>query len=165
MGFDVDLFEYKGRRISIKGTCDFIPAAGPLWDWKTSMSSYRQKDKQMHAIQPTVYAVADAFGGFGRYGQPLPATFNYGVMIKLKKQCRSEVLTVQRTAGHQSLLFETLRGYVDLYEGMGLRSNPWPKRMDGNFLCSQTWCPFYSTCRGAHISQEDDLYGWVPKVR
>ena len=162
--FDVDLFEYHGRRISVKGTCDFIPAQGPLWDWKTSNSSYRQKDKQRWAVQPTVYAVADAFGGFGRYDQQLPAEFTYGVMIKLKKQCRGEILTVQRTKGHMELLFRQLRNWVDLYEGMGL-DRPWPMHMDGNYLCSKLWCPFYDTCRGEHVSADDDLYGWVPKKR
>ena len=161
--FDVDLFEYHDRRVSIKGTCDLVPAEGPLWDWKTAGGSYRQKEKQKWALQPTVYAVADAFGGFGRFNERMPAEFVYGVMIKLKKQCRGEMLTVQRTANHQALLFQTLKDWIDMYEGMGIDGASWPKHMDGNYLCSGMWCPFYSTCRGEHITNDDDLYGWTPK--
>ena len=161
--FDVDLFEYHGRRVSIKGTCDLVPAAGPLWDWKTSNSSYRQKDKQKWALQPTVYTVADAFGGFGRYNERMPSEFVYGVMIKLKKQCRGEMLTVQRTQRHQDMLFQTLKDWIDLYEGMGVDGPSWPKKMDSNYLCSELWCPFYADCRGKHITAEDDLFGWVQK--
>ena len=161
--FDVELFEYRGRKISIKGTCDLVPAGdNALWDWKTSARSYAQKDKQKWAIQPTVYTVADALGGFGREGRNLPATFIYGVMVKRKKDCKGEIVTVQRSEGHAEHLYNTIRTWVDMYEGMTLGS-PWPTRSDGNFLCSKTWCPFYDTCRGAHISLDDDLFGYVAK--
>ena len=160
--FDVELFEYRGRKISIKGTCDLVPVEGALWDWKTAARSYSQKDKQRWAVQPTVYTVADALGGFGREGRNLPTEFVYGVMVKLKRECRGELVTVRRGEGHAEHLYNTLRTWVDVYEGMTLGS-PWPTRSDGNFLCSKTWCPFYDTCRGAHISLDDDLYGYVAK--
>lgn len=156
--FDVNLFTYRDRIISIKGTCDLVPTEGGLWDWKTSARKYSQKDKQKWAIQPTVYALADHLGGFGRHNA-MPTEFIYGVMVKGKKECKGEIVKVQRTAGHAEHLYSTLRTWVDVYEGMGL-TKPWPKRSDGNYLCSKVWCPFYDTCRGAHISLDDDLYGY-----
>ena len=163
VGFDVELFEHKGRKVSLKGTCDLVPVDGALWDWKTSARPYAQKDKQKWAIQPTVYAVADALGGFGREGRQLPAEFTYGVMIKLKKECRGEIVTVQRSEGHAEDLFRKLRSWVDLYNATGLTEVEWPARSEGNYLCSPVWCQHYRDCRGANISLDDDLYGYVQK--
>ena len=164
--FDVPVFEYRGRTVSIKGTCDVVPGdGGPLIDHKTSGSSYRQKEKQMHAIQPTVYATADVHGGFGRYDQSWPVEFKYAVVVKLKKECRGEIVTVQRNRGHQEYLFDMMRGWIDLYEATGIDTVSWPKKAEGNFLCSSTWCTHYSECRGKYITPQDDLYGWTPKKR
>jgi hypothetical protein len=163
VSFDVDLFNYKDRVVSIKGTCDLVPVEGALWDWKTSARSYAQKDKQKWAVQPTVYTIADALGGFGREGRQLPAEFVYGVMVKLKKECRGEIITVQRSEGHAEDLFRKIRAWVDLYNATGLTEVEWPARSEGNFLCSPVWCQHYRDCRGANISLEDDLYGYVQK--
>ena len=159
--FDVDWFEHRGRIVSLKGTVDLAPANGGLWDWKTSAKDYRQKDKQRDAVQPTVYAVADALGGLGRYDQTFPATFTYGIMVKLKKECRGQIITVQRTKSHMDFLERRLRGWVDMFDTLGV-DTPWPMIDEGNYLCNKTWCDFYDTCRGSHISMNEDLFGWNP---
>jgi hypothetical protein len=163
VGFDVDLFEHNDRIISIKGTVDLVPAKADLWDWKTSARDYSQKDKQKWAIQPTVYGLADVMGGLGRYHVSAPTTMTYGIMVKLKKECRGQMITVQRDRGHFSFLEKRLRGWADMYDGMGMET-PWPMIEDGNYLCSKTWCGHYDQCRGAHISMADDLYGYEAKA-
>lgn len=160
--FDVDLFEHRGRRVSIKGTVDLVPATAPLWDWKTSGSNYRQKDKQRWAVQPSVYLLADVMGGLGRTHVTAPATMTYGVMVKLKKECRGQMITVQRDRGHFAQLEKTMRGWVDLLDTAGWETS-WPMTQDGNWLCSRTWCPHFSECRGKYITSDMDLYGWTPK--
>ena len=161
--FDQHLFDYRGHPIHITGTVDLAPDdnSQPLWDWKTSASPYRQKDKQKGAVQPTVYCMADHLGGMGRT-RPATAEFKYGVMVKRKKECKTEVVTVQRGLGHYQWLGHQLRTWVNMLLDMGT-DNAWPVIDNGNFLCSKTWCAFYDECRGSMIPNESDLFGWVPK--
>jgi hypothetical protein len=162
VAFDQYLFDHRGHPIHIKGTVDLAPTDDhPLWDWKTSANPYRQKDKQKGAVQPTVYCMADHLGGMGRT-RPATSEFSYGVMIKRKKECKTEVVTVQRDLGHYQWLGKQLRAWVDLLLDTNA-STPWPVIDDGNFLCSRTWCEYYDDCRGAAISNESDLFGYNPK--
>lgn len=160
--FAVPLFEHRGRVIGIEGTVDLVPAEGNvLWDWKTSGKDYKQKDKQKWAIQPTIYSTAAVMGGMGRTDFTWPIEFTYGVMIKLQGKCRGQVVTVQRTAQHAAFAEARMRTWVDMYLDIGL-DRPWPAIDDSNWLCSATWCDHYADCRGAHITLDHDLFGWVP---
>ena len=159
--FDVPVFEHDGRIVSIKGTCDVVPVTGGLWDHKTSARDYKQRDKQLWNTQATVYSMADCYGGFGRTDVRPPTTFTFSVMVKLKKECRGQIVTVQRDVGHFRRLEKVMRGWVDLLDGVGYEKQ-WPMISDGNYLCNH-WCDHYDDCRGADISKEDDLFGYVPK--
>lgn len=161
--FDQFLFEHRGHPIHITGTVDLAPDSDDeaLWDWKTSAQPYRQKDKQKGAVQPTTYCMADHLGGMGRT-RPATSEFKYGIMIKRKGECKTEVITVQRNLGHYQWLGMQLRMWTDLLLDTEAKSH-WPMRDDGNFLCSKTWCGFYNDCRGSAITNEADLFGWVRK--
>ena len=150
--------------IHITGTADLAPKVdSELWDWKTSGRSYSQKDKQKWAVQPTIYAAAAVLGGFpDDVTYTWPTTFKYGVMVKLAKTARGEITTVQRTQNHWDWVHRKIKSFVDLAIHFGF-NRPWPMIDEKNFLCSATWCDFYSSCRGASIPTSDDLFGYNPK--
>jgi hypothetical protein len=163
VAFEQPIFEHRGFTIAVKGTADLVPAYGnEVWDWKTAASEYRQKDKQMWAIQPTIYGMAAAMGAFGRTDFTLPIEFMYGVMVKRVGPCKGQLLRVQRTQGHVSWAVTRMKNFVDLYIDFGI-DKPWPMVDEKNYLCSAKWCDFYSTCRGAHVTQQDDLFGYNPR--
>lgn len=163
MKFKVPLFEHRGHLVGVKGTADLVPATGnAVWDWKTSASDYRQKDKQMWAIQPTIYGLAAAMGGFGRDDFTLPITFTYGVMIKRVNACRGQILTVERTREHADWAMYRMKQLVNLYLDFGM-DQPWPMVDEKNYLCSAKWCDYYDICRGAFITKRHDLFGYSPK--
>lgn len=158
--FDVLVGEYRDWNVRIKGTVDLAPASPELWDWKTSGRDYKQKEKQKWAIQPTIYGAAAVLGGIrDDVDYQWPINFTYGVMVKLVKQCRGQMITVQRTEAHWEWAKKRIHSFVDLFLDFGLEKS-WPLVEESNWLCSATWCDFYHLCRGAYLHDGEDLFGW-----
>lgn len=161
VAFSQPIMEYRGMLVVVEGTADLVPATGNVvWDWKTSNSEYNQKDKQKWATQPTMYGWVAALGAMGRTDFTLPIEFKYGVMVKRVKECRGQIVTVQRTANHVAWLEHRMKAMVDLYLDYGL-DKPWPMVDEKNYLCSAKWCDFYDECRGKFITMDNDLFGWI----
>lgn len=149
--FKIPLWSQHGYTIGITGTIDLI-ADGQLWDWKTSARAYNARDKQKYAIQPTIYAMA-ALNSDLVSADSFPMDFTYGIMIRGSKP-KGQILKVTRHIGHADFATKRMMQLVDLFQFYGL-DKTWPMN-DEHFLCSATWCPWYSICRGAHISIADD---------
>jgi PD-(D/E)XK nuclease superfamily len=149
--FKVVLFTLPdGRTVGITGTADLAPAVPVLGDWKTAAREYRAREKQKYAIQPTVYSHAAVLGAMRddieyRY----PMTFHYGILVRGDRKAKPQIVTVTRTAAHAEFAIERIKQYVDLALNFTL-DRSWPRTDEGNFLCSQTWCPWWQICKGAH---------------
>lgn len=154
--FCVPLFESRGRIVGIKGTIDYAAPDGSLFDWKTSSKRYAQRGKQKAAVQPTVYATAAMHGALGELKYQYPIRFHYGVMVRGEAQATTQIVDVQRTHAHESWLHDHLRTYVDLADGLGVL-RPWP-RNENHYLCSSVWCPWWSICKGARLSDAEDSW-------
>lgn len=156
--FAVVLFESRGRQVGIKGTIDYACPDGTLYDWKTSSKKYNQREKQKAAIQPTVYAVAALHGCLPEsFGYQYPVRFHYGVMVRGESMATTQIVDVMRSFAHEAWLLDHLRTYIDLADGLGVL-RPWPRNED-HYLCSSTWCPWWSVCKGARI--HDALDRWT----
>lgn len=151
--FKIPLFEYKDHQVGITGTADYIPPSPVVYDWKTGSRKFDQRIKQRTAIQPTVYAVAAVHGAFGP-GFTWPVTFRYGVMIRGREKATTQLLDVQRTHAHEGWLIDQLRTYLNLASGLGM-STTWPRDED-HYLCNETWCPWWSMCKGARLTTDQD---------
>lgn len=151
--FRVPLTEWNGHTVGITGTVDYVTPSGLLIDWKTSSRKFDQRIKQRTAIQPTVYSVAATHGAFG---DPLewPVTFRYGVMIRGREVATTQFVDVQRSHAHEAWLLGMLRTYCNLAGALGLQAE-WP-RDDDHYLCNETWCPWWSMCKGANLSADQD---------
>ena len=154
--FKVPLFESRGRTIGIKGTIDYASPDGTLYDWKTSSKKYEQRGKQKAAIQPTVYAAAAMHGALGELPYKYPIRFHFGVMVRGEARATTQLVDVLRTRDHENWLIDNLRTYVDVADALGVH-RPWPRNED-HYLCNSTWCPWWSMCKGARISDADDTW-------
>lgn len=160
--FEFPAFEHRDWSVWFEGTCDLVPAvANSLWDWKSSGSQWKQRDKQRADVQATIYSLAAVNGCFGHDDFMWPMYFNFGVMVRRKGPASGHVVTVQRTADHARWVERRVRQFVDMFLDLGLDTQ-WPA-LDDHFLCSKKWCPWYEMCRGEHITAEHDLFGYVPK--
>ena len=151
--FKVPLFERYGHTVGITGTSDYVTRT--IYDWKTGSRKFQQREKQRTAIQPTVYAVAAAHGAFGEEFQ-WPVTFRYGVMIRGNEKATTQLFDVQRNHAHEGWLFDKLESYMDLAKALGTTRH-WPRDED-HFLCNEVWCPWWSACKGARLSTEQDIW-------
>jgi hypothetical protein len=127
------------------GTIDLVTTTG-LWDWKTAGRKYSAKEKQSQAIQPTMYASAAVALGWLEY----PVQFNYGVLVR---SGRAQVLPVHRNESHTDWLREIVRPLVRTSLLVGTDTS-WAKN-DTHYLCSDTWCPWWSICKGSKLSPND----------
>lgn len=152
--FKIPLWSQHGYTVGITGTIDLV-AEGQLWDWKTSGRTYRASEKQKYAIQGTIYALAALKSDLVTVAS-LPMQFNYGVMIRGSKP-QGQILSITRTQGHIDFATRRMKQLVDLLHFYGL-DKPWPMD-DDHFLCSSTWCPWWSICKGAHLTAADDRVG------
>lgn len=127
------------------GTVDLVTKTS-LWDWKTAGRKYNAKEKQSQAVQPTMYSAAAVAMGWLEY----PVTFNYGVLVRGGK---AQVLPVHRNESHTEWLRDMVRPLVRtaLYFGT---DQPWVKN-DTHYLCSETWCSWWSICKGSKLSPND----------
>lgn len=127
------------------GTVDLVTKTS-LWDWKTAGRKYNAREKQSQAVQPTMYSAAAVAMGWLEY----PVTFNYGVLVRGGK---AQVLPVHRNESHTEWLRDMVRPLVRtaLYFGT---DQPWVKN-DTHYLCSETWCSWWSICKGSKLSPND----------
>lgn len=132
------------------GTMDYVAPDGTVWDWKTAGRKYSQMEKQKQSIQASVYASAVVKLGLA---SEYPVTFNFGVMTKTSRP-EGQIVSVKRTAQHATWLETQTRNIVASALRMG-QENSWPQ-VDQHFLCSDKWCPWWSICKGSHISDLDN---------
>lgn len=140
----------KPVKVFLNGTMDYVTPSGVVWDWKTSARKYSQAEKQKMAIQASVYAYAvkNLF-----LAPDWPVQFKYGVMTRSTNSV-GQIVPIVRTEAHG----EWLRSQVTNIVRNGMRAgfeDPWLAN-DQNYLCSQRWCPFWSICKGAHLSESDN---------
>lgn len=158
--FHFPALTHRDWTVCFEGTVDLVTQHGnALWDWKSSGSKWRQRDKQRADVQSTIYSLAALNGCFDREDFYWPMEFNFGVMLRRKGLSSGHVVTVERTADHARWVERRVRQFVDLFIDLGL-DREWPA-LDDHFLCSQKWCPWYSECRGRHVTADHDLYGYV----
>lgn len=156
VSFSVPLYvRDDGRTVGIRGTVDYVPTDGSLWDWKTAARDYDVKKTQRNAIQPTIYALAAIKGGLESTTEfDLPLDFHYGIMVRGARKSKTQQFTVTRDQGHIDYAMKRMRGAVDMALNFGFERE-WPL-VDDHFLCNETWCPWWSICRGAHMSRSDE---------
>lgn len=153
--FDFPVDHYRGYEIRIQGTADYVPYGygdlrdeGPIWDWKHPGQLYRQHEKKKE-LQPRIYSWAAVLGGFRTW----PVDFNFGVMPRGSKS-QAQIVPVQSHEGHTKWALRAMHSALDYYLDVGLDS-PWLRR-DDHFLCSQTWCSWWSVCKGSDVPFEPD---------
>lgn len=135
----------KTIRIIGKGTIDLVTESD-LWDWKTAGRKYSAREKQSQAVQPTMYAAAAVALGWLEY----PVTFNYGVMVRGGK---AQIVPVHRNESHTQWLRDIVRPLVRTAMLLGT-DHSWAKN-DTHYLCSDTWCSWWSICKGSKLSPSD----------
>jgi len=132
-------------RIFGKGTIDLVTTTD-VWDWKTSGRKYNAREKQSQAVQPTMYSAAAVAMGWLEY----PVTFKYGVMVRGGK---AQILPVHRNESHAEWLRNIVSPLVRTAVLLGTDTS-WTKN-DTHYLCSATWCPWWSICKGSKLSPSD----------
>lgn len=133
------------------GTMDYIEPNGTIWDWKTAARKYSQSEKQKQSIQASVYALSAVIDGHSKFD----VQFNFGVMTRAEKS-QGQIVPVQRTSAHAKWVVEQAATLVQAATRIGY-DNPWLKN-DQHFLCSQTWCPWWSVCKGAYVSDVEQQW-------
>lgn len=135
----------KTVRIHGMGTIDCVTETA-IWDWKTSGKKYSARDKQSQAIQPTMYTAAAVAHGWLEY----PATFKYGVLVRSGS---AQIVEVHRNESHAEWLRDVIRPFIRSAMLLGT-DEPWAKN-DTHYLCSSTWCSWWSVCKGSKLSPGD----------
>jgi hypothetical protein len=141
-----DLYE-----IWFEGTMDYLSPDGVLWDWKTSSRKYSQSEKQKQNVQSSVYAYAAVFNELSHF----PVTFNFGVMTRANNS-QGQIVPVQRTEAHGQWIVKQTASIVQSAMRIGRESN-WPIN-DQHFLCSESWCSWWSICKGSHVSDVEQQW-------
>ncbi len=145
--FPMDEFILGDNTVKVHGigTMDCLTTTG-IWDWKTAARKYSQRDKQSQAVQPTMYAAAAVANGWLEY----PATFKYGVLVRGGS---AQILSVHRNESHADWLKEIVRPFIRQALLLGTDQS-WTKN-DTHYLCSQTWCSYWSICKGSKLTSSD----------
>jgi len=156
--FSVLLGEWNDWQIILEGTIDYVTPGGIIYDWKTAGSPYKKWEKERWGIQPTAYAIGAVTTGLATY----PVEWKYAIVIK-KPESRPATQLVEFTRTNQHALWLREQIYSILAQhfdpgddeqpgdGRGLVTDgPWPKN-DQHALCSEKWCPFWSTCKGKYL--------------
>jgi len=158
VSFRVPLYtRHCGRVVGITGTIDLVPDMNDLADWKTASQKFRAHEKQKYSIQPTIYSLAAVKGGLQSDDHDVdyhwPMNFTYGIAVRGETKATPQILTVRRTEEHALFAIARIKQLVDLALDYGL-DRAWPTD-DDHFLCSQTWCPWWTACKGSfNISNE-----------
>lgn len=135
--------------IQLEGTMDYVAPNGELWDWKTAKRKYNQRELQKQNIQSQVYALAAMNSGLVN---EWPVRFNFGVMIR-KAKSEGAITSVIRTARHGKWIETQIKNLVSAALRLG-DDLPWPQ-VDQGYLCNSTWCPWWSVCKGASVTDDD----------
>lgn len=145
--FEFDRFQIGDKQVTVygKGTIDCVTETD-IWDWKTAARKYSARDKQSQAVQPTMYSAAMVAKGTHEY----PVTFKYGVLVRGGK---GQIVPVHRNESHADWLREQVRPLVRTALLIGTDES-WTKN-DTHYLCSQTWCSYWSVCKGSKLSPAD----------
>ena len=93
-----------------------------------------------------MYVAAAVANGWLEY----PATFKYGVLVRGGK---AQIVPVHRNESHTEWLREIIRPFVRSAISLGTE-DPWT-RNDTHFLCSSTWCSYWSVCKGSKLAPAD----------
>jgi hypothetical protein len=155
--FQTPMFHRGDWTVLLSGTVDYV-LGGEMWDWKSSGSrDWKPWEKQRWAVQPTAYAYAAMNGAVqGFTATSWPLTFRYGVVYKPRSKNGGydhDIITVTRTQGDVDWMMAKARTYVDL--ALTALDITWPQIDSENHLCSTNWCPWWSTCKGAHVSEDN----------
>jgi len=132
------------------GTIDYIDPDGVIWDWKTAGRKYSQGEKQRQSIQASAYAYACVENG---WSPAYPVRFNYGVVTRTSKSV-GQIVPVIRTEQHVDWFKHQVQSVLQSCLSLGLEQ-PWTAN-DQHGLCSEKWCPYWSICKGAHLSDIDN---------
>lgn len=147
--FPLNAKSHNGYEIFMEGTADYITPDGVLYDWKTAKKKYSNREKQLQSVQATVYSMMMC--NANPYGNSMEsAELRFGVVMRTASST-GQIVAVRRTANHFNWLRrQTVAAVNSMFAGGDALMN------DNHFLCSEKWCPWYSVCRGAHITPDDD---------
>lgn len=144
--FGVPLFEHDDYTVMLGGTMDYVEPNGTIWDWKTAGRKYSQGEKQRQSIQGSAYAIASVKLG---WNADFPVTFKYGVVTRTSKPV-GQIVPIIRTQSHVDWFNHQVQSIVKPFIKIGLET-PWPAN-DQHGLCSEKWCPYWSICKGATLT-------------
>lgn len=141
--YKIGEFEFRGVPVTMygTGTIDLVTTT-QLWDWKTASRRYKPAEKQKQDVQSTMYGGAAVAAGWAEW----PLTFNFGVMVRGKLD--AQIVPVDRDASHFEWMRRTIAALARQHLALSTDVE-WPMN-DTHYLCSDTWCPFWSVCRGCH---------------
>jgi hypothetical protein len=145
-------FTINGYAVYVEGTMDYVDPNGVIWDWKTASRQYNIKEKQKSSIQASVYADACVVQGLSF---SYPVDFRYGVMVRTEKP-KSQIVSIVRTAAHGQWLRQFIKGAVNTALNSGYENN-WLMN-DSSALCSESWCSYWSICKGAFVREADNAF-------
>ena len=143
-----------GYELWFEGTMDYLHKDG-IWDWKTAARKYSLLEKQSQDVQSAIYS----FAGNKLGVTELKSVFNFGVMIRTNNPY-GQILSVTRSKAHSDFVIKQALSAVAVVFAMTEKTGiPTDERWlinDQHYLCSQRWCPWWSVCKGAHISEPDN---------
>jgi hypothetical protein len=146
-----------GMELWFEGTMDYLHENG-IWDWKTAARKYSVLEKQTQDIQSSIYSYAGAKLGVLRGD----SVFKFGVMVRVNNHY-GQIVSVNRTKAHFDFVIKQAASAVATACAMMKdKDSPTDERWlinDQHYLCSQRWCPWWSICKGAHISEPDNEIG------
>lgn len=140
-----------GMDIWLEGTIDYVSPDGTLWDWKTASRTYSLREKHMQSHQATCYVSACRTLGLVPDGDE-PTLFRFGIMVR-QLQPKAQVVTVSRDANQVQFLTRQIKSVIDT--ALPVWDNTDWVINDQHFLCSSTWCDYWTMCKGAHWSESN----------
>jgi hypothetical protein len=150
--FDVPLCRINGVEIFLTGTSDLVIPNVAVIDWKTAGREYQRWEKQRWAVQPSVYTYAAHYENLFDH-QPIAFTFHV-----FTRGRAGDVQNVECWRGQEH--WEWLRNQIGplVTQLIDARDRGWVgawQMNDQHALCSDKWCPYWSSCKGAHMKE-----GW-----
>lgn len=136
--FSLILDEDERRVVKLSGTIDYI-RGNDLRDWKSSGRKWQRWEHQRWDIQASVYTWAAHQLGHAELDRGVMA-FEFDVMLDKG----ADRLVVTRTEADWTFMHDKVMAAIPLLEA-NLPS--WPLN-DTHALCSETWCPAWSGCKG-----------------
>jgi hypothetical protein len=134
--------------IWLEGTIDYVAPDGVLWDWKTASRTYSLREKHTQSHQATCYVTASRQLGLVPDTDE-PTLFRFGVMVR-QESPKAQIVTVSRDKDQVTFLKRQIKSVVD--GAVAVWGNEDWTMNDQHFLCSETWCDYWTMCKGAHWS-------------